>query len=114
MSIPSLPAFFDMYYANPGDGKLTPDGYLYNDQMFQSLNVAVILLNSIITSLIVTDGTQNDGTVINNGIKFPQFTTTEITALEPDAENGTVWFNVTLAKLQVKTAPGTVETITSV
>jgi len=113
MSIPTLPAFFDMYYTQ-SNGKLAPDGYLYNDQMFQSLNAAVFILNSIVTSLIVNDGSVNNGTIINQGVKFPNFTTAEITALEPAASNGTVWFNTTLAKLQVKTASGTVETITSV
>jgi len=107
MSIPTLPAFFDMYYTEK-DGRLTADAYLYNDQMFQSLNLAVILLNGLINSAIIND------TIVNNGVQFPQFTTAEITALEPDAVNGTVWFNTTLAKLQVKTASGVVETITSV
>jgi hypothetical protein len=106
MTIPTLPVFFDMYYTEK-DGKLTADGYLYNDQMFQSLNLAVILLNELVSSTI------NNNTIINNGIQIPQKTTAEITGLEPDAENGTLWFNTNLAKLQVKTASGVVETITS-
>ncbi|CAB4127666.1 hypothetical protein UFOVP93_4 [uncultured Caudovirales phage] len=107
MTIPTLPAFFDMNYTNQS-GKLTPDGYLYNDQMFQSLNLAVILLNGLINSAIINNN------IVNNGVQFPQFTSTEITALQPAAANGTVWFNTTLAKLQVKTATGVIETITSV
>lgn len=107
MTIPTLPAFYNMYYTEK-DGSMTPDSYLYNDQMFQSLNLAIILLNGLINSAIIND------TIVNNGVQFPQFTTAEITALEPDSVNGTVWFNTTLAKLQVKTAAGVIETITSV
>jgi hypothetical protein len=106
MTIPTLPPFFDMYYTEK-NGKLTADGYLYNDQMFQALNLAVILLNDLVNSAII------NGNIINNGVQFPQFTTVQITALEPNSANGTVWFNTTLAKLQVKTASGVVETITS-
>jgi hypothetical protein len=106
MTIPALPAFFDMYYTEK-NGKLTADGYLYNDQMFQSLNLAVILLNGLINSAII------NGNIVNNGVQFPQFTTTQITALVPTAAIGTVWFNTTLAKLQVLTATGVVQTITS-
>lgn len=107
MTIPTLPAFFDMYYTEQ-DGRLSPDGYLYNDQMFQALNLAVILLNSLVTSTITND------ILVNNGVNFPIKTTAEITTLEPDADIGAVWFNSTLAKLQVKTAAGVIETITSV
>lgn len=105
--IPSLPPFFDMYYTEK-DGRLTADGYLYNDQTFQALNLVVILLNGLINSAIINN------VIVNNGVQFPQFTTAQITALQPNAVNGTVWFNTTLAKLQVKTATGVVETITSV
>jgi hypothetical protein len=107
MSIPTLPPFFDMYYTEK-NGKLTADGYLYNDQMFQALNLAVILLNGLVNSAIINN------TIVNNGVQFPQKTTAEITALEPNATDGTVWFNTDLSKLQVKTAAGVIETITSV
>lgn len=111
MTIPTLPPFFDMYYTKE-DGRLSPDGYLYNDQMFQALNLAVILLNSLVTSsIVISGGVPNN--IINDGVNFPQKTTAEITALEPDAPIGAVWFNTSLAKLQVKTANGVVETITS-
>jgi len=112
MSIPTLPVFFDMYYTKE-DGRLTADGYLYNDQMFQSLNASVFLMNSIVSSEVINDGSVNNGTVINKGIKNVNYTTAEILALEPDADIGTVWFNTTLSKLQLKTAPGVIETITS-
>lgn len=107
MSVPTLPAFFDMYYTEK-DGRLTADGYLYNDQMFQALNLAVILLNSVVSSSIINN------MIVNNGMTPPPFTTAQITALQPASAIGTIWFNTTLAKLQVKTATGTVETITSV
>lgn len=107
MTIPTLPTFYDMYYTEK-DGRLTADSYLYNDQMFQALNLAVIVLNALVNSAIINN------TIVNNGVQIPQKTTAEITALEPDAANGTVWFNTNLAKLQVKTAAGVIETITSV
>ena len=107
MSIPTLPVFFDMYYPEK-NGKLTADGYLYNDQMFQALNLAVILLNGLVNSAIINN------VIVNNGVQMPQKTTAEITALEPNATDGTVWFNTDLLKLQVKTATGVIETITSV
>lgn len=93
MSLPNLPAFFDMSFTQ-AEGRLTPDGYLYLDQTFQTLNALV--------------------NMFNNGVQYPQKTTAEITALEPSAPNGTTWFNTDLAKLQVKTAAGVIETITSV
>jgi hypothetical protein len=107
MTIPTLPVFYDMYYTEK-DGRLTADSYLYNDQTFQALNLAVILLNGLVNSAIINN------TIVNNGVQFPQFTTAQITALEPNAVNGTVWFNTNLAKLQVKTSSGVIETITSV
>jgi hypothetical protein len=106
MSLPMLPAFFDMYYTEK-DGRLSPDGYLYNDQMFQVLNLAINLINTMVSSSI------SNNTIVNNGLTPPQFTTTQITALVPNSVVGTIWFNTTLSKLQVLTAPGVVETITS-
>lgn len=107
MTIPTLPVFYDMTYTDL-DGRLTADSHLYNDQTFQALNLAVTLLNNLITSSI---GANN--TITNNGVVFPSKTNTEITALQPAAAIGTVWFNSTLAKLQLKTAAGVIETITS-
>ena len=107
MSIPTLPVFYNMPYTQQ-NGALTAEAYLYNDQTFQVLNLAVILLNDLVNSAIINN------TIVNNGVQFPQKTTAEITALEPNAVNGTVWFNTNLAKLQVKTASGVIETITSV
>lgn len=92
MTIPSLPPFYKMNVSEK-KGEMTTEYQLYNDQLWQSLN-----------------------TVINyfqNGVVMPSKTTAEITALEPKSAIGTVWFNTTLAKLQVKTASGTIETITS-
>lgn len=104
--IPTLPAFFDMVYSNP-NGKLAPDGYLYNDQMFQALNALVILVNGLTTSVV------SGSSVTINGINAPSFTTTQIIALEPSVPNGTLWYNSTLKKLQFKADAGVIETITS-
>jgi hypothetical protein len=93
MSLPNLPAFFDMSFTQD-NGRLTADGYMYLDQTFQTLNALV--------------------NMFNNGVQYPQKTTAEIVALEPSSPTGTTWFNTTLAKLQVKTAAGVIETITSV
>ena len=108
MSIPTLPPFFAMAYTDK-NGNLTSDAYLYNDQTFQTLNLVLILLNSFVSSAIINN------TITNNGITPPSFTTAQITAFGADSTipNGTMWFNTTLAKLQVKTAPGVIETITS-
>jgi len=105
--ITSLPAFFDMYYTDPKDGKLTSDGYMYNDQMFQTLNTHVTLTNSIATSVI---DKQN---VKVTGINPPSYTTLQITGLQPSVPVGTIWYNSTLKKLQFKSDAGLIETITS-
>lgn len=107
MAIQSLPTFFDMVYSKP-DGHLAPDGYLYNDQMFQALNALVILINTIVTSAV------SGATVTINGINPPQKTTAEITALLPNVPLGTIWYNSNLKKLQFKSDTAVVETITSV
>lgn len=98
MAIPNLPPFYDMPYTKP-DGNLTPSSKNHIDNTFQTLNSLVELNNRYIS---------------DDGIVIPSKTTTQITALEPNALLGTMWFNTTLNKLQVKTASGTVETITSV
>jgi hypothetical protein len=47
------------------------------------------------------------------GFVIPSLTDDQIIALEPEMPNGTLWFNIDLAKLQVKTDSGVIETITS-
>jgi len=106
MTIQMLPVFYDMDFTEK-DGHLTSDAYLFHDQTFQALNIAIILLNTIVNSTI------DNGLITNNGIQFPQYTTAQITAIAATAALGTVWFNTDIAKLQVLTATGVVETITS-
>lgn len=106
MAIQSLPTFFDMVYSK-SDGHLAPDGYLYNDQMYQALNSLVELVNLIVTSSI------SNGTVTIDGISPPSYTTAQIVALEPSVPSGTLFFNTTLKKMQLKTDAGIIETITS-
>lgn len=48
-----------------------------------------------------------------DGWTIPQQTTDGIAEVESVMPIGTIWFNTTLAKLQVKTADGVIETITS-
>lgn len=90
--LPRIPPFINGVYTKP-DGTLTTEAYLFNDQTFQSLRSVV------------------DG--YTDGIAVAPRTTAEITLLEPNAPVGALWFNTSLAKLQVKTAAGVVETITS-
>lgn len=85
-----IPAFINAQYTDK-DGFLTSAFQFYNDQLNQVLR-------------------QN---LSNDGYVFPSLTTAQITTVEPSVPNGTVWFNTTLAKLQVKTATGIIETITS-
>lgn len=106
MAIQSLPTFFDMVYSKP-DGHLAPDGYLYNDQMFQALNALVILVNTIVTSTV------SGASVTINGIHPPSYTTAQIVALEPNVPAGTLFFNTTLKKMQLKTDTGIIETMIS-
>ena len=106
MAIPNLSAFFDMIYTK-SDGKLAPDGYMYNDQMFQVLNALIILVNSLTTTVV------SGASVTVNGLIPPSKTTAEITALEPTATVGTLWYNSTLKKLQFKADTGIIQTITS-
>jgi hypothetical protein len=126
MPIVNLPAFFDMVYTNK-DGKLSPDGHMYNDQMFQVLNNMVFIINGITTTVIVsTKSTEPNVTI--DGLNPPSKTTVEITAIvqrdidaiaagEPiPVPYGTMWYNSDMNKLQflgvVATVP-TVQTITS-
>ena len=109
MSLPNLPVFFDMKYTLP-TGDLTPDAYLYNDNMFQTLDMAIFLLNSIVASTV-----SSNRTVTNEGLLFPQKTSAQITTLGADTTIplGAAWFDTDIAKLKVKTAASTIETITS-
>ena len=50
----------------------------------------------------------------DNGWTVPNLSAADIATIEPSMPNGTIWFNTNLAKLQVKTASGVIETITSV
>lgn len=96
--ISNLPPFFGMQYTQEG-GALTTNALLYNDQQWQTLNQLLITLNQM----------------TNQGMQFPQFTTAQIAAFGVDASvpSGTVWFDTTISKLKVKTAPLTIEEITS-
>lgn len=85
-----VPAFINGQYTDD-KGWLTSAFQYYNDQLNQVLR-------------------QN---LSDDGYVFPSLTTAQITTVEPSVPNGTVWFNRTLAKLQVKTASGIIETITS-
>ena len=95
MTIANLPTFYSMKFTE-SDGSLTGDSNLYLDQSFQTLNQIV--------------------NFFNQGMQLPQKTTAEIAVYAADTAipNGTVWFNKSISKLQVKTAAGTIETITSV
>jgi len=97
MSIPNLPAFYDMPYINK-DGKLTAQAQLHNDNTFQTMNQAIGTINTNIS---------------NNGIVVTPKTTAEIAAITVAAGTVGLWFNTNLNKLQFKTSAGTVETITS-
>lgn len=93
-----LPSFYNMQITDKGD--LSSSQFLlYLDQTYQLLNKIVGLLNLYVTS---------------DYIAAVSKTTAEITALEPYAPLGAIWFNTTLAKLVVKTASGTIETIQSI
>lgn len=97
MTIEALPEFIDMQISE-NNGDLTPDALLFFDNAFQTLTEVIDLLNTYVTV---------------DGLTAPSKTSAQITALEPDAAVGTIWFNTDLSKLQVKTATSTVETITS-
>lgn len=113
--IQSLPPFFDMNYTD-NKGKMTNDSYMYNDQTFQALNLLINMFNGFAQTTTVDNPTLQ-AVGINApallGIAPPSFTTTQIGAIEPLVSNGTVFFNTNLEKLQVKTASGVIQTITS-
>ena len=107
MSLPILPPFYQMKISNP-DGYMTSEAILFNDEQSQTLVKAIDLINMIATSFI-----DNTGLVSYNGLIAPSFTAAQIATLASSAQLGTIWFNTDSAKLQVLTAPGVVETITS-
>lgn len=107
MAIPSLPVFYDMPLTAKGD-YMGNEASLYNDNLWQSLNLAVRIINEVIST------TNSLNTLTIDGVTFPSKTNAQITALEPDSAVGTVWFSTTDAKLKVKTAAATIETIQSV
>lgn len=74
MTIPSLPAFYDMPFTDD-KGRLTSDARNYFDQQFQTLNQIVEMFN--------------------DGIQIPHKTAVEITALalEPTTKFGTIWYD---------------------
>lgn len=109
MTLPNLPAFYDMKYTQQ-DGSMTHDSKVFNDQTFQTLNALVILVNQMSLTIVNQQSANN---VIYNGLTAPSFTTAEIVALEPSATNGTMWYNSTLKKMQFKADSGVIETITS-
>lgn len=90
------PTFIDMDYTKE-DGHLTANALLYNDQ-----------LSSVVGTMVG---------YFNRAVPFPKYTTAQVTSLNFANDKsllvGSVWFNTTSAKLQVKTAAGTIETITS-
>lgn len=104
-----LSPFYNMPYTTE-DRYLTTSAYLYQQQLFQTLDSMIVIINEVVlTSFNATTESYD-----YDGLIAPSKTTAEITTLEPDSQDGTIWFNTTLSKLQVKTAAGTVETITSV
>lgn len=107
MTLPILPPFYQMQIADP-DGRMAAEAMLFNDEQSQTLVKAIDLINMIATSNI-----SNTGLVSYNGLVAPSFTTAEITSLASSAQLGTLWFNTDTAKLNVLTAPGTVQVITS-
>ena len=112
MPLVTLPAFYDMVYCNKENGRLAPDGYLYNDQTFQTLNAAVILLNDISTISV------SQGAITVNGLNPPSLTGAQITAAIADTTNppplGTIWYNTDINQLQFLKPSGVISTITSV
>lgn len=101
MAVEGFPEFYQMPWVQQ-DGELTDQAALYHDQLSQVVSLIIDELNSIID-------------VNSGGVIMPSNTAAEITGFGADANVplGTVWFNTDTSKLQVKTAAGTIETITS-
>ena len=101
-TVEALPTFYNMTYTDK-DGNMTADSLFYNDEMFQTLNTLV-------------DGFNVVGDMFNNGLQVPNKTNIEIGVYggDPNVPDGTIWFSTNDMKLKVKTAAGTIETITSV
>lgn len=92
-----LPPWYTLPYTKE-DGNLTDAANLFNDQTYQALNPVV--------------------NMFNYGVQIPNKTTSEINVFGADTAVpvGTVWLNTDIVggpKLQVKTAPGVIQTITS-
>lgn len=85
-----IPTFINVKYTEES-GYLTAAFQYYNDQLNQ------VLSNGIGP----------------NGFTISPLTTAQIASVEPNAPDGTLWFNSTLGKLQFKVSSGTIETITS-
>jgi hypothetical protein len=87
----NIPVFQNVLFVQ-ADGYLTASMQIYFDDLIQTLNEGLA----------------------DSGWEAPINTTAQIAAAEPNKPIGTFWFNSNLAKLQVKTAPGVIETIQSV
>jgi hypothetical protein len=94
--ISKLPVFYDMVWSVE-NGRLSVDANLYMDETFQTLDELIREFNF----------------QFNEGLNVPIKSNAEIIDIEPNSKLGTVWFNSDDSKLQVKTADGVIETITS-
>lgn len=87
----NIPNYSDMKFVQ-ADGYLTPAQQIFIDDLIQTLQAGLS----------------------NNGWTWPRLTTAEITAIAPQMPGGTVWFNTTLQKGQIRNDAGVIETIQSV
>lgn len=94
--IATLPPFYKMNYTDAA-GKLTAQATMFNDQVFQTLNQLITLVNSIAQS---------------GGITPPGLTTAQISAILPTAKSGTIWFNIDIDQWQGKDLSGLLKTFT--
>lgn len=94
MAVDGTPTFYKMQIAND-ENEVSDEATLYFDQQSQVISEMV--------------------DQFNGGIQMAQKTNAQATAAGADTNVplGTVWFNTDVAKLQVKTAASTVETVTS-